>query len=293
MVQKVAVLLVHGMERSTTEDLSLEASKKAMIEGLSHLFHAQVPEIAPDKALAFQMALWPIPTGIQVKTLDFIQTMLEAGLNVGVLRQLVLQLLVTGVMYQSSAQDREMYQAIHSVFAQSLHTLAHQAGEKAPLIIVAHSIGAVMIANYLYDLQHHTEDHPLIPVSVQRLMHVAPLEQGETLSHLFTLGSPQALWAMRLERFGSPVSVPAPKLHTHYPHLDGQWMNMYDKDDVLSYPLQPLNEEFNRAVKDVEVNVGSLLERWNPASHLAYWDNKAVLQPIGAALAQVWRGVNG
>jgi hypothetical protein len=98
------------------------------------------------------------------------------------------------------------------------------------------------------------------------------------------------MWAMRLNQFGVPVQVPATQLTRHYPKLKGQWTNLYDKDDVLSYPLQPLNNEYDRVVKDVEVNVGGLLSSWNPASHLEYWTDKHVLERVGTALAETWRG---
>lgn len=196
-----------------------------------------------------------------------------------------------GVVYQNG-QERQTYQAVHSVFAQSLQLLAHKAGQTAPLIIIAHSIGAVMIANYLYDLQWHSDTRPHIPPAVQKLMRPSPLEKGETLSHLFTLGSPQALWAMRHERFGTPINVPAPQLRTHHPRVRGQWLNLYDKDDVLAYPLQPLNAEYERVVRDQEVNVGGLLESWTPASHLAYWTDADVSRIIGTALAGAWQGAN-
>lgn len=43
---------------------------------------------------------------------------------------------------------------------------------------------------------------------------------------------------MRYADFGQPVRVPSSKLADHWPGVPGEWVNFYDKDDVIGYPLK-------------------------------------------------------
>ena len=120
-----------------------------------------------------------------------------------------------------------------------------------------------------------------------------PLENGETLTLMYTMGSPIAIWSLRYEDFGVPIPVPSPKLADHHPGLAGEWVNFYDPDDVIGYPLSTLNDAYGASVeRDVAVNVGGPLSSWNPLSHVAYWTDGDVTKPIAESLARVWRDLN-
>ena len=61
-----------------------------------------------------------------------------------------------------------------------------------------------------------------------------------------------------------------------------KWLNFFDADDVLGWPLRPLSSAYAQMVTDVEVNASSgfvsdLLYAWNPLSHSQYWKTSAVL----------------
>ena len=192
------------------------------------------------------------------------------------------------IAYQPTPWDRRAYDYIHTVFAETLRTLAAEAGEKAPLCIIAHSLGTVIASNYIYDLQSGN-----VPERVSERIRNTPLERGETLTRLYTLGSPLAMWSMSYDDFGSPIAVPSPKLSEHHPGLEGGWINLYDKDDIIGSPVRTLNAAYAKAVKaDRQVNVGGLLKSWNPAAHTEYWTDKDVVKPIAAGLAEMWRAVN-
>jgi hypothetical protein len=214
------------------------------------------------------------------------------------LRKFLVDFAADAFAYQPILKDRTIYDSIHTIFAEVLRSLAAEAGGKAPLCVVAHSLGTVIASNYFYDLQKGT-DRVWEPVGNQigdtppfdRLR--TPLECGETFSHFYTLGSPIAIWSLRYADFGVPITVPSPKLSEHHPRLEGEWVNFYDEDDVCGFPLKTLNRQYEERVKaDMRVNVGGLLTRWNPASHLGYWEDDDVVRPIAKALAQAWRLVN-
>jgi hypothetical protein len=108
----------------------------------------------------------------------------------------------------------------------------------------------------------------------------------------FNLGSPLALWSLRYRDFGKPIQVPSPHLGTHFPKAKGGWINFYDQDDVIGYPLRTINPAYKSAVKeDRAVNVGGLLSSWNPTAHTEYWTDSDVLGPIAEELATLWRSV--
>lgn len=180
-----------------------------------------------------------------------------------------------------------IYTDIHERVARKLQCLAERAGASAPLCLIGHSLGTVVASNYLYDLQNRK-----LPPRIQSIIAHgnSPLVKGETLSHLFTMGSPLALWTLRYDDFGKPVSVPATKFRLK--HV-GEWVNFYDKDDMIAYPLKPLSPEYDNAVvEDVEVcNPG--LMAWTPlGSHGGYFRSKVIQERICQSLAKMYRSLN-
>jgi hypothetical protein len=208
------------------------------------------------------------------------------------LRWLLLNLVGDALAYQVTPSGRELYGAIHSTVATALTELAGQAGPDAPLAVIGHSLGSVIASNYLYDLEVERGNRAILRAPVRGLVGPSPLERGETLAFLFTLGSPLAIWAGRHDDFGVPVTVPAPELGEHHPDCPGEWRNIVDPDDVIAYPLKPLNARYQRAVQDVFTSVGPWWAAWNPLCHLWYWNDRRVTRPIARLLADAWRTIN-
>lgn len=179
-----------------------------------------------------------------------------------------------------------IYTAIHERVAHKLQCLARRAGANAPLCLIGHSLGTVVASNYIYDLQNRK-----LPPRIQSIIAHgnSPLERGETLSHLFTMGSPLALWTLRYDHFGKPVTVPAPKFSSK---RVGEWVNFYDKDDVIAYPLKSLSDSYNKAVaEDVEVRNPGLMS-WTPlGSHGGYFRSAAIQKRICLSLARMYRSL--
>jgi hypothetical protein len=70
---------------------------------------------------------------------------------------------------------------------------------------------------------------------------------------------------------------------------------MYDEDDILGWPLQPLSTGYRKAVtRDIEVNAGPdvnwLTKAWNPLSHTQYWNDSEVVKRIERRVASVLNG---
>jgi len=71
-----------------------------------------------------------------------------------------------------------------------------------------------------------------------------------------------------------------------------EWINFYDPDDVLAFPLKGLSEHYDAAVdEDRAVSVGALVIGMSPVSHVAYWNDAAVIRPIAQSLAWLWNAL--
>ena len=211
------------------------------------------------------------------------------------LRWLIVHYLGDAISYQAGAVDRDLYDGVHRRVATAVHELAVDTGGDAPLCVVAHSLGTVVTSNFFYDLQAAQGLHPtrekkiMVAPMVAAELGDTPLERGETLAWLHTLGSPLALWAQRFPDFGDPLTVPHPALARSHPRVEGSWVNVWDPDDVIASPLRPLNSRYGDAVaEDRTVRVAPWWLGWTPLVHPYYWNDLRVITPIATSLAQAW-----
>lgn len=277
MTQKIAVVIIHGMGNhpaTFADELIAEITRWCS------------PVTGTD--VVIRPIHWtPV---LQAEERLLLERAVEGGrLRFPGARRFMVDFIADAIAYQVTPHDRTIYDAIHAVFAKTLRQLAAELGGDVPLCIIAHSLGSIIASNYIYDLQH---TH-LISEQVRAQMESTPLERGETVTLLYTMGSPIALWGVRYVDFGTPITFPPPALLAHYPGIPYEWVNFYDPDDVIGYPLKVLNEGYNQMVtEDQPVNIGSLIEQWNPLSHLGYWEDKDVIRPIANQLIALWQFLN-
>ena len=82
--------------------------------------------------------------------------------------------------------------------------------------------------------------------------------------------------------------MPSENLASYHCDLKGEWINFFNKSDIMGYPLRSLNQSYSKAVtEDREVNDGGLLQSWNPLSHCSYWTSKSVIETIATGLHDV------
>ncbi len=277
MTQKIAVAVVHGIGNQAPEF----ADK--LKDTLQNICHETCGEDVIIKPVYWAPAMQRKEDALWDRLTD------GGPMSFKKIRRLAIDYVADALAYQPTGDDRKTYDDIHVIYAQTLRALAEEAGEKAPLCIVCHSLGTVITSNYLYDLQKPS----LISEQVKAEMTDTPLERGETLNLLYTLGSPIALWSLRYRDFGKPIAIPAPEFTNYYPDLQSAWINYYDKDDLIGFPLRDLNPAYSRAVSaDKQINVGNLLTEWNPLSHTAYLDDNDVIRPIAESLINTWKTIN-
>ncbi|MHC1558157.1 hypothetical protein ACR9E3_04330 [Actinomycetospora sp. C-140] len=204
------------------------------------------------------------------------------------LRWLIVHYLGDAVAYHSGRDGTGHYEHVQEILAGSLHELATRAGPDAPLAVLGHSLGSVVASDFLYDLQGVATGTPLA-AQAAAVLGDTPLERAETFGWFYTLGSPLALWAQRHPGFGEPLAVPHPDFTRRHPGQGGEWVNVYDPDDVIASPLRPLSERWSKAVsEDRRVDVGPWWLGWTPLAHPYYWNDRRVVTPIASQLAQAW-----
>lgn len=221
----------------------------------------------------------------------------DENLGYNLIRRFFSGLITDVIAYQPQGEESATYLRIHKRVAKTMDRLSKSAGPGAPLVIVAHSLGGVIASNYLRELQEDTYKSELLPEEIHDIAGDTPLERGETLAQMYTLGTLLALYSVRHREFDEPMRVPSPQLTQHYPperfgDLPTRWVNFYNPNDVLGYPLQFLNDAYDRAVEDRHVTVGNWRTSWNPLSHMDYWGDEKVVTPIVEGIVQLYNTVN-
>jgi hypothetical protein len=181
------------------------------------------------------------------------------------------------IAYQTAEGSDANYDAIHASLREALATLAKRAPD-APLCVIAHSLGTVIASDHFYDLQQAGRKK-------QKPKSSTPLQRGETLTWFYTLGSPIALWMVRYPKFDAPVELVG-RDRGSAESKAAQWVNFYDPDDIVAYPLRTLNKHYSHAVdSDRAVRVGLPGLAGTPVSHVAYFNSRKIMRPIAQRLA--------
>lgn len=289
MSTKVGVLILHGIgnQDETYADDFMDGLRKHFISLISSFHHS------PETQIEMVPVFWG---GVFNEREDELWSSVNVDdtLNYASLRQFVIRFFGDAIAYQPAPASfphlNPNYERVHEAVAKGLHTLSQKAGETSPLTVVSHSLGTVISSNYFYDLQFLSDK---IPESINSFRKDNPLENGETLANFYTMGTPIPLWTLRYADFDNPICVPSPHLQKHYPSVKGEWVNFYDKDDAIAYPLRSLNDQYKKSVtKDMEVNSGNLLASWSPLSHMYYFKTEKISEHIGKSLAALWKKAN-
>jgi len=276
--RKIAVAIIHGIG-TQKEDFALRMEKKLRKRFIKQLKKLKPNVQEPESQLVIKPICWA-DTFAEPENILWEKFQSEK-LDYKLLRNAMIHVLADAIAYQRSPSQKNFYKKIHMRIDEKLNELACETGDvEAPLCVIAHSLGTVITSDHFYDLQQGKRiadplDNPLV--------------KGETLTLFYTMGSPIALWSISYDEFDKPIEVPAKRIKEYYPNT-GEWINFYDKDDIIAYPLDPLYG--SQYVKDRQAAVGGLLTGWNPLSHSQYWTANQVITPIVNGLIKTWLEVN-
>lgn len=172
-------------------------------------------------------------------------------------------------------------------------------GADAPVVLLSHSLGCQVLSNYIYDAQKVRSGLPVAAGVWKNIDHWSRTLQGRALTESeknflacgtalgwITTGCNIPIFvAAHKEMTIIPISAPRPSF---------KWLNIYDPDDVLGWPLQPLSEGYRLLVEDRAINAGHgvidwIVKSWNPMSHSSYWQDDEVIAPLASMLTQLMR----
>jgi len=256
MAKRQAVIFVHGIGKQQS-GYSHEA-RQAIEQWIRSYLEKRVPQVEME-AFVFEEVLWsPVTDGVESEL--WYRLRRSADLDQKKLRRFVVEFLGDVLAYQPTAHSERSnaYVQIHEVLNDAVDRLeAENQSEGLELTFVAHSLGSVVVSDFLYD---HQQEFQAV--------------------NLFTLGSPLALWTLI---HGDPDKAACPA-RVAEPH--GVWINILDDDDIVGYPLRGVNRHYRRAVhRDYVTEIGAPVLRHSVASHTAYWTDGNVVKPIARKLA--------
>lgn len=290
MSTKIVVAIAHGI--CVGNEFDNEESPK-YTDGMAQALKLRLADIAGESGSEDQKLKWA-DSKLAISAINWTPVLRDERKNLYQnldvdnldsffgLREFIFQAIADSLTYQvtqSKIDNLWSYAGIHRCFADGLNSLAREAQSDAPLCIISHSLGTVITSNYIYDLQTK---------KAQIDIGDTPLERGETLTSVYTMASQIPFWSLRHPNFDRPIKVPSEKLGQYYSDLKGEWINFYNKSDIMGYPLRSLNEAYSKAVtEDREVNDGGLLESWNPLSHCSYWTSEKTIDTIANGLYEI------
>jgi hypothetical protein len=132
---------------------------------------------------------------------------------------------------------------------------------------ISHSLGTVIASDFAWEAEKPGKF----------------LDGNVKLNNFFTMGSPLPLFSLQFSgplMFNKPLAIQ---------DAAGRWVNIYDNDDPIAYPLKCLNDAYDKTVlADKEVNVG-----WFGIAHVNYWKSDKVARIMAHKFALDWLRENG
>lgn len=169
----------------------------------------------------------------------------------------------------------DTYTRVHARVARCLRRLEAVNGPDTPLIVIAHSLGARIMSNYIHDTTRGT------PVFHAK----SGFQRFETMTSFITFGSNIPVFSFHVPRKDiNPIEFPGRRVWGAV--TKPWWINLNDPDDVLGMPLAPSAPAYQdmvgrRELQEEWCEVGSGVLGASPFSHNAYWRDPLVVHRIG------------
>jgi hypothetical protein len=282
---KLGILVVHGMGNQTST--FADGMKAEMSRRLAHL------KINPDEIIWKPVYWAPV---MQKREEKLLGDLLRGGpLDYYKLRCFVLYNLADAVAFQKAPSDHEAINVYEEVTEKIRSSVAELEAELNasdpsrsvfPVLVFAHSLGCHIASSYIWDIQSKNERAAQVNT---------PFEQMQTLAGFVTFGNNMPLFTLVYDKI-LPINFPGAAVTDCFPaetpstdiKAACQWLNFYDPDDILGYPLKTLSVEYGETItKDIPINVGGILSSWNPGSHNGYWTDDDMLYPVSLMLEKI------
>ena len=265
MATKLGVVVIHGMG-SQNPDFAED-----MIEELND----RVKDLGknPD-TISWKPIYWA--NILAARQTEYLRNAKRLGdLDYIGLRKFMLSAFGDASAYQRvNSGSNSTYKKIHRRVARDIKSLyvTGLQSEPKPLIVLAHSLGGHIMSNYIWDMQQSGDPG------------LSAFERMEKLSGIVTFGCNIPFFTFAYDAV-KPIEFP-PVTLTAALKRKAKWLNFYDPDDVLGYPLKAINTDYRKVVtKDIPINVGGVFSSWNPMAHGSYWTDNSFTKPVAKYIA--------
>ncbi|BBL73235.1 hypothetical protein [Methylomagnum ishizawai] len=307
MSYKYALICMHGMGNLTQNEFMGDIAK--VRRKLAHIMPAQ--ELSnvyiPPGGIFYSF----ITQGQEDKVWEKMNT--QGGLDTGWIRRNTVnrlrRFIISGLSDATAftgfngSGTASPYRQAQEVIGHALENVFQVCGS-VPVILLSHSLGCQIMSSYLWDAQlywRNTREGENFPIDSRSVWYNrAPAADDydgfmalRTLKTWFTTGCNIPIFVSGFD------DVRAVETHSH--GYDFTWINYFDYDDILGYPLAPLSVLFDAgkptrhgqpyasAVTDIQVNatdgvMGAILSSWNPMSHTQYWGDGTVMTTLANSL---------
>jgi hypothetical protein len=296
MAQPVAIVFVHGIH---TFAPGYHAKMQAAIE-------ARLPKRLRE-CVTFRSVFWA--ARVRERQKEYLDAVTAKNLfKVTPYRSLVVQGLGDAAAYQKTKSFRNScYYEIQSDVRSVLEGLDGDNLPKRPLIFVGHSLGCHIISSFIWDVNtiknwdeaRLAQEGDEIREFADYLKNGSPFRRLDTLAGLVMMGSNMPLFTftfgpsriMPITTSRNPDETPAFPGKGLSADLGARarWLNYYSRNDLLGYPLKPLNDAYaaEARLSDIEVASEGLVRRGLGyiapplvayRAHTGYWNNRRVIR---------------
>jgi hypothetical protein len=275
-MSKVALLTIHGMGEQPLDYAD------DMRRALSHRMGASFANVDVH-SVYYQHLLKPNELDVWNRTRE------RATVRYEQLRKFILFGFADAAGLENRKEyDDSVYEQAQMEIARALLAILATRGPDTPIVLLAHSLGCQVMSSFIYDAQKRAGGGA-VAAGIWKPGRIADSLTAEqrkflqcgTVRTFVTTGCNIPVFVSAHQRMDvKPIIKPNPGF---------TWLNLYDPDDALGWPLQPLEGGYETLVEDRVVNAGQgildfMTKSWNPLSHTAYWTDDEIIKPLASLL---------
>lgn len=262
MANKIAVIAVHGMGSFTPKAPGAKG-KGQYSAGLAGLVRGELGKKRYDDYVHWREVYYG---DILERNQKDLLTRLGPLATTAMFRDFVVENLGDPASYASRWDDPKntIYRSVHDAIDTVLKSARKAAGQAAPVVMLAHSLGAKVVSNHIWDFQADN-----LPGT-----YVDP----DCIAQFLTFGCNLPLFSFAFEyKDVAAINFPGGSLAKKF-KVKPWWRNYYDRDDPLGFPLAPCGKghadlQANGELEDIEIAAAGFIAGATPLSHLRYWDS--------------------